>query len=151
VVIPGLDGPSGTAGGHGHGGVPAGGDSAGSHSGASVGDRGGTTGGSSAAALSEGKQTRAILDDDEVSSDEDEPLQKWLRQLSGDRPTVRDEAVAADKEATAKWAVEKVAAKRATEKAAVKKAVEERVAEEAAVKAAAAEAAGAIRASPAPS
>jgi hypothetical protein len=29
-----------------------------------------------------GKQARVILDDDEVSSDEDEPLQKLLRRLS---------------------------------------------------------------------
>jgi hypothetical protein len=79
------------------------------------------------------------------------PMRMSLCRSGCGRPTVRDEAVAADKEATAKWAVEKVAAKRATEKAAVKKAVEERVTEEAAVKAAAAEAAGAIGASPAPS
>jgi hypothetical protein len=102
-------------------------------------------------ALSEGKQTRAILDDDEVSSDEDEPLQKRLRQPSGGRPTVRDEAVTTDKEAAVKWAVEKVAVKRNAEKAAVKKAVEERAAEENTVKAAAAEAAGAAEASPTPS
>jgi hypothetical protein len=70
VVIPRPGGPGGTAGGHGHGGIPAGG-------------RGGTAGGSSVAALDKGKQTHAILDDDEVSSDEDEPLQKrsWQRRL----------------------------------------------------------------------
>jgi hypothetical protein len=70
VVIPRPGGPGGTAGGHGHGGIPACG-------------RGGTVGGSSAAVLDKGKQTRTILDDDEVSSDEDEPLQKrlWQRRL----------------------------------------------------------------------
>jgi hypothetical protein len=43
-----------------------------------------------------------ILDDDEVSSDEDEPLQKRLWQLSSAGPTVRDEVVVADKEAAVK-------------------------------------------------
>jgi hypothetical protein len=52
---------------------------AGSRSGAPVGSRGCAAGGSSAAAPGKGKQTRVILDDDEVSSDEDEPLQKRLR------------------------------------------------------------------------
>jgi hypothetical protein len=46
VVIPGPDGKGGTAGGHGHRGIPTC-----SHSGASVGGRGGTIGGSSNAAL----------------------------------------------------------------------------------------------------
>jgi hypothetical protein len=36
--------------------------------------RGGAANGFSAAALSKGKQTRVILNDDEVSFDEDEPL-----------------------------------------------------------------------------
>jgi hypothetical protein len=140
VVIPGPSGPGGAAGGHGHGGVPVGGGPAGSRSGAPTGGRGGTADGSSAAGSSsaaapgKGKQTRVVLDDDEVSSDEDEPLQKRQRQLSGARPAVLDEAVAADKEA---------AAKRAAKEAAAKKAAEERVAEEAPAKAAAAEAAGA--------
>jgi hypothetical protein len=97
-----------------------------------------------------------ILDDDEVSSNEDEPLQKRLRQLSGDGPAVRDEAAAADKEAADKGAVEeaavkRAAVKRATEEAMVKKVVEERAAEEAMVKAVAAEASGAAGGSPAPS
>jgi hypothetical protein len=79
MVIPGLDGSRGATGGRGHRGVPAGGGPTGSHSGSPVGGRGGATNGSSAVAPSKGKQTRVILDDDEISSDEDEPLQKWLR------------------------------------------------------------------------
>jgi hypothetical protein len=113
VVIP---GPDGTAGGHGHGGgppvgrggVPVGGGPAGSRSSAPAGGRGGTAGGSSATAPNKGKQTRVILDDDEVSSNEDEPLQKWLRQLSSAGPTVLD------KEAMTKRAAEE----RATDEAA---------------------------------
>jgi hypothetical protein len=90
---------------------------------------------------SKGKQTCVILDDDEVSSDEDEPLQKRLQQLSGVGLAVRDEVVVADKEVVAKWAAEE---------ATTKKAAEERAVEEAAVKAAAAEAAGAAGGSSAP-
>jgi hypothetical protein len=82
-----------------------------------------------------GKQTCIILDDDEVSSDEDEPLQKWLRQLSGAGPVVRDEVATADKEVVDKRVTEEAAVKRATEEPAVKKAVEERAMEEATVKA----------------
>jgi hypothetical protein len=52
--------------------------------------------------LGKGKQTCIILDDDEVSSDEDESLQKWLRQHSSAGPAVCDEAAAADKEAADK-------------------------------------------------
>jgi hypothetical protein len=74
MVIPGPGGPGGTASGHGHGGIPIGGGLAGSRSGAPAGGRGGAAGGSSAAAPSKGQQTRVILDDDEVSSDKDEPL-----------------------------------------------------------------------------
>jgi hypothetical protein len=94
------------------------------------------------------------LDDDEVLSDEDEPLQKQLRQHSGVGSAVLDEAAAmtavADKEVVNKRAAEEDAAKRATE---------ERAMEEAAVKAAAAkeatgktadEAARAVGGSPAP-
>jgi hypothetical protein len=102
IIIPGLGGPSGAAGGHGHGGVPAGGGPAGSCSGAPTGNRGGTTGSSSIAALGKGKQMCIILYDDEVSSDEDEPLQKRLQQLSGVGLAVRDEVVVADKEVVAK-------------------------------------------------
>jgi hypothetical protein len=173
VVIPGSDGTGGVTGGHSHGGVPAGGGPAGGRSGASAGGQGGTTGSSSAAALGKGKQTCVILDDDEVSSNEDEPLQKRLWQLSGAGPAVRDEA-AADKwvaeEATMKRSVEEAAAKQAVEEAATKRAVEEavvkavaaeeatvkraiveRAAEEATAKAAAVEAIGAAGGSPAPS
>jgi hypothetical protein len=67
-----------------------------------------------------GKQARVVLDDDEISSDEDERLQKWLWQLSSTGPAMLDEAAVmttvADKEAAAKRAaeqrvVEEVAAK----------------------------------------
>jgi hypothetical protein len=64
---------------------------------------------------------RVILDDDEVSSDEDEPLQKRLRQFSGTGPVVLDEAAATDKEATDKRVVEEAMAKRATEERATVK------------------------------
>jgi hypothetical protein len=127
VVIPGPGGPGGAISGHGHGGVPIGGGSAGSRSGAPAGGRGGAAAGSSAAAPGKGKQ----------------PLQK--RQLSGVGPAVLDEAVV-DKRAAAKRATEEAAAKRAAEEAAAKKVAEERAAEEAA----AAEAAGAAGGSPAP-
>jgi hypothetical protein len=158
VVIPGPGGPSGTAGGHGRGGGPpagcggisVGGGPTGSRSGAPAGGRGGAAGGSSAVAPGKGKQTCVILDDDEVSSDEDEPLQKRLRQLSGTGPTMLDDAAIADKEA---------ADKRPAEEATAKRAAEERATEEAAVKAATAEevarktadeAVGAAGGSPAP-
>jgi hypothetical protein len=140
VVIPGPSGPSGVTGGHGcggappvgRGGIPVGGGLAGSRSGAPAVGRGGGSAGGSSAALAPGKdkQTRVILDDDEVLSDEDEPLQKRLRQHSGIGSAVLDEAAAttavADKEA-------------ADKRAAAKRATEERAMEEAAVKAAAAE------------
>jgi hypothetical protein len=84
VVIPGPGGPGGAAGGHsrgggplaGHGDIPAGGGLAGSRSGAPVDDRGGgpASGFGPAPAPGKGKQERVVLDDDEVSSDEDEPL-----------------------------------------------------------------------------
>jgi hypothetical protein len=82
VVISRPGGPGGAAGGHGRGGgplagrggVPVGGSPTGSRSSAPAGGRGGTTGGSSAAAPGKGKPTHVILDDDEVSSDEDKPL-----------------------------------------------------------------------------
>jgi hypothetical protein len=159
VVIPRLGGPGGTAGGHDHEGVPAGGGPAGSRSGASAGGQGGAADGSSAMALGKGKQTRVILDDDEVSSDEDEPLQKQLRQLSGAGPmAVADKGVAdkraaeeavvkrAAEEATTKQAAEEAAAKTAAEEAMAKRSTEERATKEAAVKAAAGEEATAKRA-----
>jgi hypothetical protein len=124
VVIPGPGGPGGTAGGHGHGAVLAGGDSAGSCSGASMSGRGGAAGGSSTAALGKGKQTCVILDDDEVSCHEDEPLQKRLRQLSGTEP-----AAATNKEAVDKRVTEEVAAKRATEEATAEEAAAKQAAE----------------------
>jgi hypothetical protein len=146
VLIPGPDGPSGAAGGHGHGVISVGGDPAGRRSGAPAGGRGGAAGGSSAAAPSKGKRTHVIFDDNEVSSDEDEPLQKRSRQLSDARPVVVDEAAAVDKEAMDKRA----AAKRAAEEAAAKRDAEERATEEAVMKAAATEAGGAAGGSPAP-
>jgi hypothetical protein len=90
------------------------------------------------------------LDDNEVSFDEDEPLQKRMRQLSGARPTVLDEVAAADKEATDKRVVEEAAEERAAEEAAVKKAMEERATKEAAVKATTVEVVGVAGGSPAP-
>jgi hypothetical protein len=110
----------------------------------------GAIGGSSTTAPDKGKQTRVILDDNEVSSDEDEPLHKRLRQLSGVGLVMLDDAAEADKEASDKRAMEEATAKRAAE---------QRAAEEAAVKAAAAEdvagktadeAAGAVVSLPAP-
>jgi hypothetical protein len=104
-----------------------------------------------------------VLNDDEVSSNKDEPLQKRLRQLFSVAPMVLDETAAstatADKEATDKRTAEEAAMKRATEEATVKRAMEERAAEEATTKAVAAkevagktanEAAGAAEGSPAP-
>jgi hypothetical protein len=116
--------PGSAAGGHncgggppaGRGGVPAGGGLAGHRSGAPAGGRGGGLAGGSnpAPAPGKGKQARVVLDDDEVSSDEDEPLQKRLWQLSSAGPAVPDEAamtmVAADKEATVKMAAEETTA-----------------------------------------
>jgi hypothetical protein len=67
VVIPGIGGLGGAFDGRRWGGDPAGG--------------GGPAGGSGPApALGKGmeKHVRVVLDDDEVSSDEDAPLQKWL-------------------------------------------------------------------------
>jgi hypothetical protein len=91
-----------------------------------------------------------VLDDDEVSSDEDEPLQKRLRQLSGIGPVGLDEAAATDKEATGKRATEEAATKRAVEERAVKEAtVKVAVAEEVASKTTD-EAVGAAGGSPAP-
>jgi hypothetical protein len=124
VVIPGPGGPGGAAVGHGHGGIPVGGGSAGSRSGAPAGGRGGAIGSSSAVAPGKGKQTRVVLDDDEVLSDEDEPLQKRLRQLSDAGPTVLDGATTANKEAADKRAAEEAATKWAAEEAVAKKSAE---------------------------
>jgi hypothetical protein len=165
VVIPGLGGPGGTAGGHGRaggppagrGGVPVGGGPTGSRNGAPAGGRGGSPAGSSSAAPTpgKGKQTHVVLDDDEVSSDEDDlcrsgcgnfpALGRWcsrLWQLSGVEPVVLDEAAAADKEVADKRA----AVKRAAEEWAAAKAA---AAEEVAGKTVD-EAAGAVGGSPAP-
>jgi hypothetical protein len=158
VVIPGGGGLVSAGGGYGHGSVPAGGSPVGGH-----GIPGG--GSSPAPAPGKGKQERVTLDDDEVSSNEDEPLQKQPRQLSGaagpsrSRPaTIAPDAVAAataaaDKEAADKRATEEVAVAKAIDKEAVKKvaadkeAADKRTAVEAIVKGAAA---GATEDSPAP-
>jgi hypothetical protein len=99
------------------------------------------------ATVAASRQARVVVDDDEVSSNEDEPLQKrfqWLSRaegLSGSGPTpiVPDEATVTNKEAVNKRAAEEAAvmraAKEAGEKAAVdKKAADKRTADEAAVK-----------------
>jgi hypothetical protein len=104
--MPGLDGLGGAAGGHNRGGGPpvgCGSVPAGSHSGTPAGGRGGSlVGGSSPGpAPGKGKQARVVLDDDEVSSNEDEHVQKQLRQHSDAGPAVPDEAVAAKRVAGA--------------------------------------------------
>jgi hypothetical protein len=83
-----------------------------------------------------GYDTCVVLDDDELSSNEDEPLQKRLRQLSsaartsgsGPAPTTPDVAstavATADKEAVDKRAAEEAAVMRAAEEAAVTRATE---------------------------
>jgi hypothetical protein len=95
-----------------------------------------------------------IRDDNEVSSDEDEPLQKRLWQHSGAGSAVLDEVVV-----TTAVADKKAMNKRVMEEATTKRAMEERAVEEAVAKAAAAEevagktaddAAGAAKGSPAP-
>jgi hypothetical protein len=137
VVILRLNGPGGAAGGHGrgggppagHGGVPIGGGPVGSRSGAPVGGRGGAAGDSSTApSPSNGKQTHVILDDNEVSSDEDEPLQKRLRELSDAGPTVVNEVAAANKEVAENRATKEATVKRAAEEVAAKAAATEEVA-----------------------
>jgi hypothetical protein len=84
---------------------------------------------------------QVVLDDGEVSSDEDAPLQKRLR-LSSDvggssdsAPAVPDVAVAMKKEATDRRAIEEAVVKVENEKEAIdKRAIEEAVMKEAADK-----------------
>jgi hypothetical protein len=139
VVLPGAGGLASTVGAHGRGGVPASGRPAGGRGGVSTSSRGGGPTGSFSPALApgKGKQLHVILYDDEVSSDEDEPLQKRLWWLSGaaglsrsrPAPTMPDAAAAvsamANKQATDKRATEQAvvtrAAKEATENAAADK------------------------------
>jgi hypothetical protein len=95
----------------------ASGGPAGSHGGVSAGDRGG----SPALPPGKGKQAHAVLDHDEVSSDEDKPMQKRPRRLSSiagpsesgpapATPNVTTTAVATtDKEATDKRVAKEVA------------------------------------------
>jgi hypothetical protein len=76
---------------------------------------------------------RVVLDDDEVSSDEDEPLQQRLQRLSGVGPSsaalngAATMTTTADKEAVDRRAAEEAAVKRAAEEAVVKAATEEEV------------------------
>jgi hypothetical protein len=167
VVIPGHGALVDTAGGHVHGGGPStgrggvsvGGSPIGRRSGAPVGGRGGSPAGGSGSALASGKGKHAciILDDNEVSSDEDEPLQKQLRRLpsAGSSSTALDEVAVADKEATAKRVMEEAILKAAIDEEVTGKTVDEvvmkaTVDEEVAGKTAD-EAAGAVRDSPPPS
>jgi hypothetical protein len=118
VGIPGAGVLAGAADGHGQGSGPAGGCGGVPTSGGPAGGRGGVLAGGPAPAPGKGKQARVVLDDDDVSSDEDEPLQKRLRRLfdaagqsgRGPAPVAPDAAPAADKEATDKKATEKAAA-----------------------------------------
>jgi hypothetical protein len=125
-------GLAGATGSCGRGGVPTGG-----------------RGGGPALAPDKGKekQARVVLDDYEVSLDEDVPLQKRLRQLSaasgssGSSPDVANVAAAmkvvADKEVTDKRAVEEATVKEVEDKeAADKRAAEEATTKEVAVGAA---------------
>jgi hypothetical protein len=72
-VMPGADGLAGD-----HGGIRASGGPIGGRGGVSAGGWGGSpaSGSTPAPPPSKGKQARVVLDDNEVSSDEDEPLQK---------------------------------------------------------------------------
>jgi hypothetical protein len=105
VVIPRPGGLGGTTGGHGRGGglpagrggTPVGGGLAGSRSGTPADGRGGGYTGSSSTALApgRGKQTHVILDDEEVSFDEDEPAEvaaaTFRRWVGGARRGGRDD------------------------------------------------------------
>jgi hypothetical protein len=159
VVIPEADCLCGATGGHGpvgsrggisvgsRGGGTIGGGPADGQGGFPAGDRGGgLIGGSGPApALGKGKdkQVRVVLDDDEVSFDEDAPLQKWLRLSSttggssGSTPAAPDMAAAmkaaVDKEATDKSTIEEAAVKVVADM----EAVDKRAAKVAAVKVAA--------------
>jgi hypothetical protein len=167
VVIPRGSGLGGAAGGRGRGGGVAGGlggisadgrggpasggpggGPASGHGGAPTGGRGGHLAGGSDLAPTPGKgkdkQVRVVLDDDEVSSDEDTPLQKRLRLLSdagrssGSAPATPSVAAAkkaaADREATNRRAAEEAAVKEVADKeAADKRAAEEAVMKEASV------------------
>jgi hypothetical protein len=103
----------------------------------------------------QGQQARVILDDGEVSSDEDEPIQKRLRWLSGTAglsgsrpaPAMPNAAAVANKEALDKRATEEAMVTRAAEEAAEKtaadkEATDKRTADEAIVKGAAVGAVG---------
>jgi hypothetical protein len=63
-----------------------------------------------------------------VSSDEDKPLQKWLRQISGATLSSATTTTVADKEAAAERVSEEAAAERAMEEATVKAIADEDVA-----------------------
>jgi hypothetical protein len=131
---------------------PVGGGPTGTCSGTPASGLGGSSPGG---APGKGKQARVILDDDEVSFDEDEPLQKRLRQHFGVGPTVLDEAAVttavADKEATDKRAAEEATVKRATEERATKEATAKAAAAEEVADKTVDEPAGAVGGSPTPS
>jgi hypothetical protein len=144
VVIPGPDGLVSVAGGHGWG-VPTGGRGggrgdvpAGSRGGVPTGGQGG--GPASAPSKVKDKHAHVVLGDDEVSSDEDDPLQKPLRLSSGVDWSSGSAPVASDVAVATKVVVDKEDAdKRAVEEATVKAAADmevtdKRAAEEAAVK-----------------
>jgi hypothetical protein len=88
MAILGINGLGGVAGGHGRGGGPAGGSPTGCRGGGPAGSwnggpagGGGPVGGSGPApapSMGKEKQVQVVLDDDEVSSDEDALLQKRL-------------------------------------------------------------------------
>jgi hypothetical protein len=130
LVIPETGGLADAVGGHGRGDDPTGdrGDVlAGSHGGVSAGAPAGTL------APGKHKHARVILDNDEVSSDEGEPLQKRMRQLSGVAgpsgsgpapaapSAAATAAAAADQEAADKRAAEEAMVSRAAEKVAADK------------------------------
>jgi hypothetical protein len=95
-----------------------------------------------------GKHACIMLDDDEVSFDEDEPQQKQLRWLpsAGPSSAALDKAAVANKEATYMRATKEATTKRGTEEATVKAAADEEVTGKTAD-----EATGAVGESPAPS
>jgi hypothetical protein len=149
VVIPEAGGLVGVAGGCGWGGGPAAGrdgvSASGGHGGTLAGGRGGVLAGGPTPALGKGKDKHAhvILDDAEVLSDEDEPLQKQLRASlgvggsSGSTLAAPDVAAmmkaAEDKDIVDKRAMEEVVVKAAADKeAADKRVMKEAIMKEAA-------------------
>jgi hypothetical protein len=147
VVIPEAGGLVGAAGGCGWGGGPAigrdGVSVSGGHGGVVAGGRGSVLAGGPAPALGKDKHVHVILDDGEVLSDKDEPLQKQLRASlgvggsSGSTPAAPDVVAmmkaAEDKDTVDKRAMEEVVVKAAADK----EAADKRVTKEATMKEAA--------------